>query len=107
MVSPKKWDPYRHRFRHDLIHQDLWAARDGRNRVVVARPVWAKKYRVRADSFGKHLRVMAQEGRLRKVGYVGGEQKQHHAIYEIADPGTWRLDDPTTHARRRTVAQWG
>lgn len=106
MASPKVWDPYLHRVPHDRVHRDLWAAADDRHRLALPHEVWAKKYRVRRDTFSRHMGVMRAEGRLRKVGRTHVQQCSV-CIYEVVDPATYDPADPTTHAQVRTSVQWG
>ena len=86
---------------HHALHVHLWRGVDHRGRRRVHLGELSTWLGVSYDMANNHLMQMRDEGRMRKV------HEGPIAIYQIANPATYDPHDPSTHAVKHSVPQWG
>lgn len=87
----------------DALHRHFWRRRGERDRLPINIGELAEALGVGYDIANRAVLDMAEEGRLRAVGW----KKIRIRIYQVADPEQWNARDRSTHAARASEPVWG
>lgn len=85
------------------LHEHLWSQTDERGRVDLDIGTVALEYGVSYPIAHRVVKLIRSEGRIKLVAW----KRDRQTVYQVANPDTFDLDRPETHAQERVAPIWG
>jgi hypothetical protein len=89
--------------RVDGLHRYLWSRTDERGRIDLDIDAIAMEYGVSYPIAHRTVKLIRAEGRIKLVAW----KRDRQTVYQVADPDTYRVSRPETHAQEQNTPQWG